>query len=92
MAVHCWSIHTPEPHVVEVQHAVHSARLRIKVDGETVFSQDGPEALSDTGFCHEFVIDGRRCRLSISGIGSSPEYDLQVGFWPYIGTSAELGE
>jgi hypothetical protein len=85
MAGHCWSIRTPEPHLVEVQHAIHSARLRIEVDGETVFSQDGQAPLCDTGFCHEFVIDGRRCRLTIQVVGSSPEYDLQVGFWPFIG-------
>jgi hypothetical protein len=42
--------------------------------------------LWDNGFHHEFMIDGKRCRLTIRWIGSRPEYDLQVGFWPYIGT------
>lgn len=86
MAGHSWSIRTPELHIVEVQHAIHSARVKITVDGETVFSQDGREALWDTGFHHEFMIDGRRCQLTIRGIGSRPEYDLEVGFWPFIGT------
>jgi len=86
MAGHGWSIRTPERHVVEVQHAIHSARVKIKVDGETVFSQAGQEPLWDTGFRHESMIDGKRCLLTIRGIGSNPEYDLQVGFWPFIGT------
>ena len=86
MAGHSWSIRTPGLHIVEVQHAIHSARVTIKVDGETVFSQVGRPALRDPGFFHEFMIDGRRCVLSIRGNGSSPDYDLQVGYWPYIGT------
>jgi hypothetical protein len=86
MAGHRWSIRAPELHIVEVQHAIHSARVTIKVDDEIVFSQAGQVPLSDTGFHHEFMIDGKRCRLTIQGIGSRPEYDLEVGFWPYIGT------
>ena len=86
MAGHRWSIRTPEPHDVEVQHAVHSARVTIKVDGEAVFSQTGQEPLLDSGFSHEFIIDGRRCVLSIRWIGKSPEYDLHVGYWPFIKT------
>jgi hypothetical protein len=78
MAGHRWSIRTPDLHVVEVQDATHSARVTIKVDDETVFAQDGTEALWDTGFRHEFEIDGKQCRLMIRGVGSSPEYDLQI--------------
>jgi hypothetical protein len=86
MAGHSWSIRTPEPHIVEVQHAIHSARVKIKVDGETVFAQEGQEPLWDTGFCHEFMIDGKRCRLAIRGLDKRPEYDLAVGYWPFVGT------
>lgn len=37
MTARSWSIRTPEPHVVKVQHAIHSARVRITIDGETCF-------------------------------------------------------
>ncbi len=78
MAGHRWSIRTPKPHTVEVQHATHSARVRISVDGEIVFSNDGSEPLWDTGFRCEFQIDDKPCRLTIRGAGRSAKYDLEL--------------
>ncbi len=79
MVGHRWKIETPEPHTVEVQHATHSARVRIRVDGKIVYSQDGREAFWDTGFRQEFEIDGNPCLLTIRGAGRAAEYDLEVG-------------
>lgn len=77
MPKHQWTIQTPGEHVVEVQHSIHTARVRVKLDGSLIFSQDGPTALWDSGFSHELLIDGTRWRMEIPGIGTlHPEYAL----------------
>jgi hypothetical protein len=74
-----WQVVTRTEHTVQVQHATHSGRVRIAVDGETIFEQSSPEALWDTGFHHEFSLDGLPCRLAIGFSAGSPTYELVVG-------------
>lgn len=73
-----WSVLTPEEHTVEVQHATHSGRVSITVDREVIFEETSPEALWDTAFDHEFVIDGLPCRLCIRFSSERPVYELVV--------------
>lgn len=75
---HRWRVSTSVEHVVEVQHATHSGRVRITVDGTTVFEQSGSHALWDTGFEQEFVVDGQPFRIRISGWSPTPDYQLWV--------------
>lgn len=73
-----WTIQTPAEHIVEVQHAVHTGRVRIKVDGNIVFAQDDRFALWDSGFSHELAIDDTKWQMEICGVGTlTPEYTLQ---------------
>lgn len=79
MAVHRWTIETPTTHTVEVQHAIHSGRVKIKVDGVTVFSREDGECIWDAGLQHEFTVDGKTCRMGLRGIGGkNPEYELKL--------------
>lgn len=78
MPKYLWTIQTPAEHVVEVQHALHTARVRIKLDGSVIFSQDGPYALWDSGFSHQLMIDDTGWQLEIRAIGTlNPEYILK---------------
>ena len=77
-----WVVATAMAHTVQVQHATHSGRVKITVDGEPVFEQSGPTALWDTGFDHEFTIDDLPCRLRISFSSGRPAYELLINGRP----------
>lgn len=79
-ASHTWTIAIPTEHTVQVQHATHSGRVRILVDSQLVFEQSGPEALWDSGFDHQFTLDGLPCQIQIQfEFGTSqPRYVLLV--------------
>ena len=75
-----WKVPTPRKHTVQVQHAMHSGRVRITVDGDTIFEQSSREALWETGFDHEFTIEDLLCQLRIRFSYGSPDpaYELWV--------------
>ncbi len=79
-----WKVSTPTNHTVRMQHATHSGRVKITVDGATVFEQAGGEALWDTGFDHEFTLDDLPCQLRIRFSFGSPDpaYELWVNGHP----------
>ena len=77
-ASHSWTIETTQPHRVYVQHATHTGRVKVTVDGSQIFKQTDGHALWDQGFDHEFQIDGANCRLCIHFPGGTPRYELWV--------------
>jgi hypothetical protein len=73
-----WKVSIPKDHVVEVQHATHSGRVTIIVDGVIVFEQASCEPLWDTGFDHEFTLDDLPCELRIRFSSRRPAYEFFV--------------
>jgi|GEM_PF-2345179 hypothetical protein len=77
-ASHTWTIEIPERRVVSVQHATHSSRVTLRLDGEMIYQSSSSHALWDLGFNHEFELDGMPARLLIDFSGPSPLYHLWV--------------
>lgn len=77
-ASHSWIINKSKPCRVTISHAIHSGRVKLTVDGVTVFEQSDSHALWDTGFEHELSIHDLNCHLRVAFPDGRPRYELWV--------------